>query len=303
MLAAQLLFDTLVLGASYTLAALGFVLVLQATGAVNFAHGNLVVAGGLGAALLGRALGWSGLLLLPLVAAGSAALGLLLALTAFLPVRRRPPDTVFVTTVAAGIVLAEGANLLAGPEPRAAPALAGEGAWHLAGLVLPIQSLAVLAVAAIAAAAMHLALAHTQAGRRLRAAAQDPEMAAAVGIPVTRMACAAFATGAALAGTAGLLLSHAFFVSPEAGGDDMLKAYAAAVLGGWGSLPGAAAGAFLLAAFEVIYPALPALVPALANLPAAFTGPAAAIVLDLAILFVLWRRPSGLFGEAVQFRA
>ena len=303
MLAAQLLFDTLALGCAYALVALGFVLVLNATGAVNFAHGELVMAGGLGAAVLGSALGWSGLMVLPVVMAATALLGLVVAWAAYAPVRRRPPEAAFITTIAAGIVLSQGANLLWGPSPRAAPPLAGEGAWRVAGLVLPVQSLAVIAVAAGLAGAMHVVLTRTQFGRRLRAAAQDPDMAAAVGIPVGRTVAASFAAGAALAGTAGVLLSHSFFVSPAEGGDYMLKAYVAAVLGGWGSLPGAVGGAMVIAGFEVIYPALPALVPGLAPIGGAFTGAWSAAMLDAAVLLVLWRRPTGLFGEAIQVRS
>ena len=142
----------------------------------------------------------------------------------------------------------------------------------------------------------------TQVGRRLRATAQDREVAAAIGIPVDRMVAATFAVGAALAGAAGLVLSHGFFVSPTDGGNYMLKAYVAVVVGGWGSIPGAVLGALLIAVFEVAWPALPALVPALAPFGDAFSQVWSTIVLDVLILLILWLRPQGLFGEAIRVR-
>ena len=117
------------------------------------------------------------------------------------------------------------------------------------------------------------------------------------------MVAATFAVGAALAGAAGLLLSRSFFVSPTDGGNYMLKAYIAVTIGGWGSIPGAVLGALLIAVLEVLFPALPALAPILSGYGGAFSQVWSAVVLDLLILLILWRRPQGLFGEAVRVRA
>lgn len=303
MLLLQLLFNALALGAAYALVALGFVLVLNATGAVNFAQGDLVMAGGFGALALGTWLGLPGLALLAPLLVGMGALGLGVALVAYFPLQRRPPDTVFISTIAVGIILSNGANILFGPEPRVVPPLVAAGEWRLGGLVVPYQSLATILVAAGLIAGLHLLFTRTQLGRRLRATAQDREMAATVGIPVNRMVTATFAVGAALAGAAGLLLSRSYFVSPTDGGNYMLKAYIAVTIGGWGSIPGAVLGALLVAALEVLFPALPALLPGLAVYGGAFSQVWSAVVLDLLILLLLWRRPQGLFGESVQVRA
>src|SRR5581483_5763469 len=128
--------------------------------------------------------------------------------------------------------------------------------------VVSRQALAVMVVAALLIAGQHLLFARTQLGRRLRATAQDRAMAAAIGIPVGRMIALTFALATALAGAAGLLLANSFFVTPADGMSYMVKAYIAATIGGWGSLAGAVAGAFLIAAFDVLVPGLPALLPA-----------------------------------------
>ena len=84
-------------------------------------------------------------------------------------------------------------------------------------------------------------------------------MAEALGIRVNAMIALTFGLAAALAGAAGMLLANTFFVSPTDGTNYIIKAYIAVTIGGWGSLPGAVLGAFLIALFEVIYPQLPVL--------------------------------------------
>lgn len=302
MLSLQLLFNAIALGAAYALVALGFVLILNATSAVNFAQGDLVMVGGFGALAFGSLLGLPGIVLLVPLLVVMVGIGFLLAFVAYFPVRRRPPDTVFITTIAAGIIMSNGANAIFGPEPRATPSLVSSGDWQIGGLVVSYQSAAVIIVAAALIVGLHLLFTRTQIGRRLRATAQDRDVAASIGIPVNLMVAATFAVGAALAGAAGLLLSRNFFVSPTDGANYMLKAYIAVTLGGWGSIPGAVIGALIIAAFEVAFPALPALIPALAPYAEAFTQVWSTVVLYVLILLILWQRPQGLFGEAVRAR-
>ena len=152
------------------------------------------------------------------------------------------------------------------------------------------QAVAVIVVAAIAVAALQFLFGHSQFGRRLRATAQDPEMARALGIPVSRMIAITFALATALAGLAGLLLANRYFVTPEAGTNLMVKGYIAVVVGGWGSIPGAVAGALLIALFEV-------------GLAAWISYPVAEAALYIALLAILFLRPQGLFGEALGRRA
>jgi branched-chain amino acid transport system permease protein len=302
---AQLLIQVLALGAAYALVALGFVLILNATGAVNFSQGDLVMAGGFVAVVLADSLHVPGLILLPLVLAVMAVLGVVVALLAYMPLRTRPPEAVFISTIAVGIILQNAANRLFGAEPVTAPPLLGGGRVHFAGVDVSAQSLAIIGVAALLIAGLHALFTHTQIGRRLRATAQDREVAMAIGIPVDAMIIGTFAVGAALAGAAGLLLSNAFFVTPTAGSDYILKAYIAVVIGGWGSIPGAVAGALLIAAFEVLYPSLPLLLPVLNAVPGAdtlFSQTVSTIMLDIVVLVILVVRPRGLFGEAVSVR-
>jgi branched-chain amino acid transport system permease protein len=286
----QLLVNGIALGAAYALVALGFVLVLNATSAVNFAQGDMVVAGGYAAVALAGVLPLPGIVLLPAVLVLMALLGALFSALAYLPLMRRPPAAVFISTIALGIVFENGANALFGAEPRAAPPLLAAGRLEWGGVQISYQRLAIIGVAAALILAQHLLFARTQLGRMLRATAQDREMARALGIPATRMVVATFAVAASLAGAAGLLLANEYFVTPGEGTSYILKAYIATTIGGWGSLPGAVAGALLIALFEV-------------GVAAFASYSAATAALYAALLAILFLRPQGLFGEAARRRA
>ena len=287
---AQLLLNGLALGAAYALVALGFVLVLNATGTVNFAQGDMVMLGGYAAVALGRFLPVSGLVLLPLVMLAMAAFGLLFSALAWRPFRRRPPIFGLLATVALGLTLQEAMNALAGASPRAGPALLGTGEIRLGPLGLSRASLGILIACLVLGLAQGWLLGRTQFGRRLRASAQDPATARALGLPVGRLIAASFALAAALAGAAGLLLSGAYFVTPTAGNDLILRAYIAATIGGWGSLRGAVAGALLIALFESVVAGYASSTVATATLYGA-------------VLLVLAARPAGLFPAPLGQRA
>ena len=290
----QLSLTALSLGSAYALTALGFVLVINAVGAVNFAHGEAVMIGGFVAvgvaAFLPTELLFPGLLALPAVLILMAGVGAAIALLGYFPLKNAPPVSIFISTIAIGLMFQHGATLIAGPEPQAGPALLGAGQLRVFDLILPRQQLATIIVGILLVLLTHLLLHATRFGRQLRAAAQDREMARAIGIPVTLTTLASFALASALAGAAGLMLSNQYFVTPTDGGLLMLKAYMATVIGGWGRVWGAAFGALLIAVFETL-------------LAAWVSYLAAEALLYIAVLLILAFKPEGLFGEAEGARA
>ena len=290
MISVQLVLNALALGMAYALVALGFVLALNASGAVNFAHGDLVVLGGAVAVLLAAWLGLPGFLLLPLVALALAGAGVLAAHVAILPLARRPPEATFVATIALAAMIEQTLTVTMGAAPRTTPPFLGSGAVTIAGVPLGLQPLAIVIVGAVLVAALWFLLERTQIGRRMRAVAADRHMARAVGIPVRRYVTLSLALSGALAGIAGFLLGHQFLVTPTQGAGHMLKAYIAVALGGWGSVPGALIGALAIGLFETFV--------------SAEVGDAwASAALYIAVLLVLTLRPRGLFGEPVGQRA
>jgi len=275
---------------AYALVALGFVLALNAVGAVNFAHGDLVVLGGAVAVAGGAWLGLPGVVLLPLVAAALALAGVVAARVAITPLAARPPEATFVATIALAAIIEQGLTVEMGTAPRTAPALAGSGSFVLAGLALGRQPIAIIVLGSALVLATWFLLERTQTGRRMRAVSADRHMARAVGIPVGRYVLLSLALAGALAGVAGLLLGHQFLVAPTQGAGYMLKAYIAVALGGWGSVPGALLGALGIGVFETL-------------VSAAFGDAWASAALYLSVLVVLAVRPQGLFGEPAGRRA
>jgi branched-chain amino acid transport system permease protein len=262
---------------AYALVALGFVLALNAAGAVNFAHGDLVVLGGAVAVFAALSTGLPAPLLLPVVALAIGVVGIVAARIAILPLASRPPEATFVATIALAAIIEQSLTIAMAGAPRTAPPLVGSGSFYVAGFVLGRQPLAIVVLGAVLVAAVWFLLERTQTGRRMRAVAADRYMARAVGIPVGRYVILSLALSGALAGVAGLLLGHQFLVAPTQGAGHMVKAYIAVALGGWGSVPGALLGALGIGLFETFVAAR--------------------------VLAVLAFRPQGLFGEPVGRRA
>jgi branched-chain amino acid transport system permease protein len=275
---------------AYALVALGFVLALNAAGAVNFAHGDLVVLGGAVAVFAALSTGLPAVLLLPVVALAIGGVGIVAARIAILPLASRPPEATFVATIALAAIIEQSLTIAMAGAPRTAPPLVGSGSFEIAGLVLGRQPLAIVVLGAVLVAAVWFLLERTQTGRRMRAVAADRHMARAVGIPVGRYVTLSLALAGALAGIAGFLLGHQFLVAPTQGAGHMLKAYIAVALGGWGSVPGALLGALGIGLFETF-------------VSARFGDALASAALYICVLMVLALRPQGLFGEPVGRRA
>jgi branched-chain amino acid transport system permease protein len=286
----QLAINGLALGAAYALVALGFVFIVNATGAVNFAHGDLVMAGGYAAVGLGAMAPVPIIVLLPLIALVMFVVGVAVSLIAYFPLIHRPPATVFISTLLVGIILQNAFVVLFGPQARAAPPLLASGVVHLGPIEISLQALGTIVVAAVLIALQYLLFARTQIGRRLRATAQDRQMAQAVGIPAHMLIAVTFGLGTALAGVAGALLANQFFVYPTGGIPLSVYAYIAVVVGGWGSIAGAVVGAMLISVFQVVVSAYVSYAVA--------TG-----LLYVTLLVIFFVRPQGIFGERVQRRA
>lgn len=288
-LSLQLLFNGLALGAGYGLLALGFALALRSAGAINFAHGDVAVAAAYVAVAGGALGGLGGPAAAGLAIAAGALLGLSVAGLSWAPLRNRPIEATFIAAIAIGMVLQNALTVSFGGAPQA-PAQIASGGVHIGAVFMSWQALISLGAAAIAFIAVWAVLAKSQVGRRMRAAAEDPEIAAAHGIPVIRLAILAFAVAGALAGLAGVLLAAQHYATPGAGADYILKAYVAATAAGWGRILPTTVAAVAIALFETIGAALVSYAVAEALLYAGFVA-------------LLAFRPQGLGGEAKGKRA
>ncbi|KXV03521.1 ABC transporter permease [Caballeronia megalochromosomata] len=261
----QLLLNGLVIGSIYALAAVAYTLVYGVVKLVNFAFGELFMLGGfLTLTLMTKEIALFGIqvpmpalsfyIAAPLAIAGVAALGALIDVVAYRPLRNAPRLAPLITSIAISVLLQSVAQTVWGPTSLRFPPLPVGGLPSLslgADLTVTPSELAVFGCAIVAMLGVQFFVSATSLGRAMRAAAQDATAAYLVGIPVNRIICAAFVLGSALAAFAGILYAQSFqFVSPTMGFVPGLKALTAAVLGGIGSIPGAALGGVILGVVE-----------------------------------------------------
>lgn len=255
-------------GAVLAVAALGFLVLYNATGVVNFAHGDLITLGAYLAVWATTDLALPTLPAYALVVAAMIATGLVIERAAYAPLRRRPVIVVVIATLAAATVIRGIIGIWQGSTPRSLPSPVGDGVVVVAGAPVAAQRVLVLAVGGIVVLGLLLVFARTPFGRQLRALATDPDTARLMGVRVTRIGMVAFALSAALAGLAGVLVAPLGAIDLNFGFGLMITAFAAAVLGGFGSLPGVVLGAlvvglvqqlvgnYLLPAYSAVLPAV-----------------------------------------------
>lgn len=233
-------------GAVLAVVALGFLVLYKATGVVNFAHGDLIT---LSAYLGVWAISTFGLptaagYLLAIVLMG--LVGVLIERFAYAPLRNRPPMVVVIATLAAAIVIRGVISVWQGSEPKTLATPVGNRVLHIGGAAVAYQRLLILCVCALAVVLLLQVFRRTPFGRQIRALAADPEMARLTGIRTRAVAMGAFALSSMLAALAGILVAPLGAVDLNFGFGLMVTAFAAAVLGGFGSLGGVVIGALVI---------------------------------------------------------
>lgn len=243
--------DALALGSTYSLYALGIALVFGVMRLINFAHGELIMAGALTMYLL------AGMPLAPLLGVTLIVvigLALLTERMAFRPVRNSNPATLLVTSFAVSYLLQSLAMLIFGSTPKTVN-IAGGLTEPIDIVGVHVSRLDVLTIGLTAALliALVLFLGRTETGVQMRAAAEDFQMARLVGVPANRVIATAFGISGLLASVAAfLLLVQSGSVTPTMGVTPVLIAFIATVIGGMGSLQGAVLGGMLLGVMTVV---------------------------------------------------
>jgi branched-chain amino acid transport system permease protein len=279
---AQYLLSGLTVGAIYALVALGFSIIYNASHVINFAQGEFVMIGGMATvSLLGAGLP------LALAALGAVALaaliGMALARFAVQPARGASVVTLIIITIGAAILLRGLASIVWDKRIHALPAFSGDAPIALAGATLAPQSLWVIGVTALAVAALWGFFNRTLAGKAILAVSHNRLAAQLMGISVQRVLLVSFALSAALGALAGILIGPITFTSWDVGVMLGLKGFAAAILGGMGSGPGAVVGGLTLGLLESL---------GAGYLSSAYKDAIAFIVM-LAVLMLM---PGGLLG-------
>jgi branched-chain amino acid transport system permease protein len=284
----QLLISGVAQGCIYGLIAMGFVLIYKATETVSFAQGELMMlgafAGLVGMTLLGLPYWFA---VLGAVAA-IALLGALIEFAVIRPILGQPAFSIVMLTIGIGYVARGLITMIPGmgTDTLALPVPYKDEIWRVAGVVLNVEHMVVIASTGVLCLLLFALFRYSKLGIAMQAASQNQLAAYYMGIPVKRLNGIAWALAAAVACLAGLLLAPITFVHANMGFIG-LKAFPAAVVGGFGSLPGAIVGGVLIGlveSFSGFY------------LPDGFKDTAAYIV----VLVMLMVKPNGLFGEKLR---
>lgn len=275
--------DGLSLGAIYALIALGYTMVYGIAKMLNFAHGDIIMVG---AYAILVALSVSGnILVAALIAIVICSLmGVVVEKLAYKPLRSASPLAVLITAIGVSYFLQGTAQLIFGSksQPITLPSF---GSLKIGNFQVELRTVITLVVGALIMIALTLFVKKTRTGRAMLAVSEDKGAAQLMGINVNRIIMITFAIGSSLAACASLFyLMQIPSVSPTLGAMPGIKAFAAAVIGGIGSIPGAMIGGVLLGLVEKISASIPALSP--------YTT---AIEFSLLILILLVR-PIGLLG-------
>ena len=302
----QQIINGLVLGSMYALVALGYTMVYGIINLINFAHGEVLMVGALTSWTVVTTLkdaglpGWL-LLLIALAAAivVCSILNFLIEKIAYRPLRNAPRLAPLITAMGMSLLLQTLAMIIWKPSTKSYPILLPMEPFFIGEAVINITQILILVVTAITLAGLMYLVNYTKLGRAMRATAENPRVAALMGVRPDMVISATFIIGAALAALAGVMYAANYgTVQHTMGFMPGLKAFTAAVFGGIGNLAGAVVGGIALGVIEALG----------AGYIGALTGGVLGsqyqdIFAFLVLILVLTVRPQGLLGERVADRA
>lgn len=286
----QMLASGLAFGSIYALVALGFVLIFNAVGVVNFAQGEFVMVPAFVAVALMSVLDWPFVVIYLVTLLFMGLFGIVFQRVAYYPLRNRSFLPVIISTIGVSIFLKNGAQVVFGAQPRLMDRPTSSNVLNLGGVFVDPQYIVIIVVTLILLAFQYFFFEKTSLGKKMQATAQDKEMARLLGIRVATMIALTFVYSSILGGVAGILVGPIFYVTKEMGAMLGLKAFCSTIIGGFGSVPGAILGGLFLGIIEVF---------AAFYISSAYRDAFAFGMLVAVLLF----RPQGFFGEKIAEKA
>jgi branched-chain amino acid transport system permease protein len=273
------------IGLIYGLVAIGFCVIYNASGIVNFAQGVFVMLGGMFAHTLLTKFGLPIYVSAVLSTILVAGIGVFVQIAIINPMWRRkaPLFAIILATLAIQLLIEQVVILTLGDQPRTYPEFTSGGPLKIGPIAVGYQLFWVLGCGALMVFALTQFFNRTRMGRALRACSQNREAAALLGIPVERMLIVSFALSAALGAAAGILITPTQYTAYSVGGPFGINGFIAAIIGGFGSAPAALIGGIFLGVIQS---------GAIVFFGAGFKNIVALTVLLIVLLFF----PSGLFA-------
>lgn len=284
----QLIISGIAQGCIYGLIALGFVLIYKATETVTFAQGEMMMLGAFGGLACMTILNFPFWLAILCSVVAMAIVGVLLERVVIRPVLGQPAFSIVMLTIGIGYVARGLITMIPviGTETHTMPVPYKDQVWKLGALILNLEHLVIIAVTAVLCAVLYALFKYSKLGVAMQASSQNQLAAYYMGIPVRKLNGLVWGLSAAVAALAGILLAPITFVHANLGFIG-LKAFPAAVVGGFGSLPGAIVGGLVIGIVESLSGFY---------LPEGFKDVAAYVV----VLLMLMLKPNGLFGEKLR---
>jgi branched-chain amino acid transport system permease protein len=285
----QYTFSGLSTGAIYALIGIGFSIIFNATGIINFAQGEFVMLGGMLTLFFLEALKLPLWAAIPCAVAASALAGLLFERLAIRPLRQPTPLNLVIITIAGSILIRGLAMLLWGKDTHAIPPFTGDEPISIAGATILPQHIWILAITLLIIAVNKFFFYHTISGKAMRACSYNRRAAGLVGIDVRRMVLFSFVISSVLGSLAGIIVAPLTMTAYDVGVMLGLKGFCAAIIGGMSSGMATVVGGLILGVLESLG----------AGLISSGYKDAIAFIILLLILFI---RPQGLFGKAESER-
>ncbi len=284
----QLLISGIAQGCIYGLIALGFVLIYKATETVSFAQGDLMMVGAFAGLAAMTALGFPYWLAVPSAIIAMMGLGVLVERAVIRPILGQPAFSIVMLTIGVGYVLRGLITMIpdVGTDTHTLPVPYAGQVLRAGALVMSAEQLVVIGSTAVLCVALFALFRYSTLGIAMQASSQNQLAAYYMGIPVKRLNGLVWGLAAGVAAIAGLLLAPITFVHANMGFIG-LKAFPAAVVGGFGSLPGAIVGGLVIGIVEAVSGFY---------LPEGFKDIAPYIV----VLLMLVLKPNGLFGDTLR---
>ena len=282
------LLDGLSLGAIYALIALGYTMVYGIAKMLNFAHGDVIMVGAYAIFTVFSITGNPVIAFIVSIIL-CVVLGIVIEKLAYKPLRTASPLAVLITAIGVSNLLQGLAQLIFGTEPKSVIILNKLGSVEIGdGIILNISTIVTLVLSAIIMIVLTLFIKKTKTGRAMLAVSEDKGAAQLMGVNVNKIIMITFAIGSALAAFASLFYLIKIPVSPSFGALPGIKAFAAAVIGGIGSIPGAMVGGILLGLVENICLSIDVIAPYTTS-----------IEFGLLILILLVK-PTGILGKKIR---
>lgn len=281
----QQLINGLSLGSIYALLALGYTMIYGIIKIIHFAHGDVYMLGAFFGYYTINVWHFNFIMALFGSMIFCALVGMLIEFVAYRPLRHSSRIAVLITAIGVSYFLENGMSVLFSGDTRDFPQVIKQVNYEWFGIRVTNIQLLIFATTIILMIVLQLIVKKTKMGRAMRAAAADPVAAELMGININGTISFVFAIGSAMAGAAGVLIGLYYnSIEPTMGLTPGIKAFVAAVLGGVGSIPGAAVGAVIIGCLESLMQAIGF---------SAFKDAAVYVVLIIVLLFL----PAGLFGN------